>query len=570
MLLLSIFAMAQSANVTWGDEFKLRKGSTDLSVIFADASGVYVKESHMALKSYFIIGYSTREASTLIKLDKNLQEEYRNDFTKELRGKEFEQFFFLKGKLFILATDYSKKDKTLTLFAGEVNKQNGELANDWQEVTVWQKEEKNDGIDFNTTYNSDSSKMVLVSTLAGKEKNVYEVREFDEKMKMLGKPVVISNEFEPKLFQLEDVIYANNGNIAMVARIYDYQEGKKKKAKFREFQNYNIRIYDGKGTMVKEINTEISGKWLMSTKLLQVPGNDFVLAAYYSDQKKAKEINGMLVQRIDPQSGNVITTSLKEINTSMIDAVEDDNDDDGDDETRKERKAREKLEKIQNEEDGFSRYMRFRKFIFTADKGIVVLSEKYNTYTYTTVTQSGGFGPGSFASTRTTTYQVYETGDLMMNKIDAKGDITWLHVLPKNQREVIELGSSTGPASGFSMGINFFHNDFNMPFYSGFGVLANDKTISIGFNDHRKNDRVLQLGQKAKRISYFRKSDCYGLSLDPMTGKYTRSVLFSNDDVPTAMPRLGSNLGNELYIVGKEDRLLGKTKIAIAKVKLKG
>ena len=119
------------------------------------------------------------------------------------------------------------------------------------------------------------------------------------------------------------------------------------------------------------------------------------------------------------------------------------------------------------------------------------------------------------------------------------------------------------------MGTSFFESSFNWPFYAGFGALAGNNSISIIFNDHKKNDKVLQLGQKVKRISYFRKSDCFGITLDPITGKYTRNSLFSNNDVPTAMPRLGSNLGRDMYIIGKEDRLLGKTKIAVAKISLK-
>jgi hypothetical protein len=35
------------------------------------------------------------------------------------------------------------------------------------------------------------------------------------------------------------------------------------------------------------------------------------------------------------------------------------------------------------------------------------------------------------------------------------------------------------------------------------------------------------------------------------------------------MPRLASGIGKELYIIGKEDRFLGKSKVAIARVTLK-
>ncbi len=572
LLMVCSVSYAQKANVTWGDEFKLKKGSTDLDVMYTDNTGVYVKESHFAMKSYFVIGATMRESATLTKLDKDLKEIYSNNFNKELKGKEYESFFFLKNKLFLLATDYSKKEKTLTLFAAEIDKASGELAGEFTEVTSWQKDEKSEDISFKATYNADSTKMVLVSTIEGREKNNYEVRQFDDKMKAVDKPIAISNEFDPKTFVLEDVVYATNGNVAMVGREYEYQEGKKKKAKFLDFKNYVIRIYDNSGKQIKEINTTIDAKWLVSTKLMQLrlPAKELVLAAFYSNEKRGKEINGMLVQRINPQTGEIVSTSQKDINTSMISTLEDDNGDDDDDESRKERKEREKLEKIQNDEDGFSKYMRFRNFIYTPDNGLVILAEKYNSYTYTTTTYTSSPGAGGFSMGRTTstTYQVYECGDIMMSKIDAAGNIGWLNVLPKQQREVIQTGSGSGPSSGISFNFSFFRGGFNWPFYAGFGVLPSNNNINIIFNDHKKNDNVLQLGQKVKRTSYFGRSDCFAVSLNPITGKYTRASLFNNKEVPTAMPRLSSVLGKDMYLIGKEDRILGKTKIAIARLSI--
>ncbi len=564
LITLSITVNAQTANVTWGDEFKLKKGSTDLEVMHTDNTGVYVKESHFALKSYFVIGATVRESATLTKLDKDLKEAYSNNFNKELKGKEYESFFFLKNKLFLLATDYSKKEKTLTLFAAEIDKASGELSGEFTEVTSWQKDDKKEDISFKATYNADSSKMVLVSTIEGREKNNYEVRQFDDNMKALGKSVAISNEFDPKTFQLEDVVYTSAGNVVLIGREYEYQEGKKKKNKYLDFKNYSIRIYNNDGKQIKEINTTINAKWLVSTKIMQLPAKELVLAAFYSDEKRGREINGMLVQRINPQTGDIISTSQKDINTAMISTVEDDNADDDDDESKKERKEREKLEKIQNEEDGFSKYMRFRNFIYTADKGLIILAEKYNSYTYTTTTYQPGSGtmPGRWT---TTTYQVYECGDIMMSKIDAAGNIGWLNIAPKQQREVIQTSSGSGTGLSFS----FFKGGFNWPFYAGYGVLPGTNSLNIIFNDHKKNDNVLQLGQKVKKISYFRKSECFAINLNTTTGKYTRSNLFSNRDVPTAMPRLSSVLGRDMYLIGKEDRILGKTKIAVARLTIK-
>ena len=385
---------SQSLNVSWGDEFKLHKGSTDLSVVCADNSGVYLKESHQVLSGYFVVAYTTREAATLIKLNNNLAQVYSNDFNKELRGKEFTQFFPLQDKLFIIATNYSKKDKTLTLYGAEVNKETGDLAGEWQEITSWQKEEKGDDINYRLSTNTDSSKIIVVSSVQGKEKNTYEIKQYDKTLKATDKPVVITNEFDPKTYQLEDVIYTVNKKIILVGRVYEYEEGKKKKAKFLDFTNYNIRIYNEQGAMQKQINTDISGKWLVSSKVAQTKDKDLVLAAFYSNEKKGKDINGLLVQRIDPNSGGIISTSQKEINTSLITTVENDNGDDDDDaDSRKERKEKEKLENIQDENEGFSKYMRFRNIFYTPDNGLVILAEKYHHYTYVRTTQqSGNFG----------------------------------------------------------------------------------------------------------------------------------------------------------------------------------
>jgi hypothetical protein len=405
--------------------------------------------------------------------------------------------------------------------------------------------------------------MILVSTIEGAEKNKYEVRQYDEKLKVVGKPVKISNNFDANTFVLEDVVYTNSANIVLVGRVYEYQEGKKKKARYLDFSNYDIRVYNPEGKMINQINTEVPGKWLVSTKLAQIKGasNEMVLAAFYSNSKRGKDINGMLVNRLNATTGELISSNDKDLSTSMITAIENDGDDDGE-ESKEERKEREKLEKIQNEDDGFTKYMRFRNFVYTQDKGLVILAEKYNSYTYSTTTYSGN-------RMQTTTYQVYECGDIMMSKVDAAGKINWLHVLPKQQREVIRTGSSSGPAIGLSMSFSFFRGGFNWPFYAGYGILPGNNSVNLIFNDSKKNENVLQLGQKVKGVSRFGKSNCYAVTLNTLTGKYTRTTLFDNKSVPTAMPRLGSVLGNELYIVGKEDRTFGKTKIAVAKLAIR-
>jgi hypothetical protein len=119
---LSLCTYSQKQSITWGDEFKLKRGSGNINVVYTDKSGVYLQESHMAMKAYYVIGASLRESASLVKLDNRLQEVYRSDFNKELKGKEFESFFAFRDKLLIIASDYHKADRALEVYAAEVEK----------------------------------------------------------------------------------------------------------------------------------------------------------------------------------------------------------------------------------------------------------------------------------------------------------------------------------------------------------------------------------------------------------------------------------------------------------------
>lgn len=562
-------AHAQKTSIQWGEEFKLRKGSTDLQVIAADNDGAYLEESHAAMKAYFVVGATFRESASLVKVDKNLNEVYRNDFNKELRGKEFVQFFAIQDKLFLFSSNYSKRDRTLALYAAGVNKKTGELTGEWREVAIFQQEEKRDDIDFKIDYNADSTRMLIVSSMEGAEKNEYKIMELDKNLKTTAKPLIIRNGFERKKYQLEDVLYTTDRKVVLVGRIFEYEEGKKKKEKFLDFTNYNIRIYDEKGKQQAEINTGINGKWLSSTKLVQEKSKDLVLAAFYSNEKRGS-IDGLLVQRINVNDGKVLSTSDKPINSSLLsdDQGKTDNDDTDDkDDSKEERKMRAELEKMKDEGEGFSRHMQFRKIFYTPDNGLVILAEQYRHFVNTIQSYSPGFA-GSSSQWKSTTYSTYLSGDLMMCKIDASGNISWLQILPKNQREILQGGTYNTPTTAYSYYGDYFMEG-NRPFYSGFGAIQTESSIQLMFNDHSKNTAVTQAGQKAKAISRYSKSNCYLVDIDAVSGKVTRKVFFSNTDIPTAMPRLGAIVGNDMYMVGKTDRTFGKTKIAVAKVTVK-
>lgn len=452
----------------------------------------------------------------------------------------------------------------MNVYAAEIDKSTGELTETFKLMTTFLQEEKRDEIRFKLMPNADTSRIVIISTVAGKEKNTYQVQEFDKTLRATSKPATITNEFEAKTYQLEDVLYTTDRKTILVGRVFEYQEGKRKKEKFLDFANYNIRIYDEKGKQQSEINTNINGKWLITTKLVLDRDKDLVLASFYSKEKRGAT-NGLLVQRIDAATGKVISTAEREINYSMItiDNGDTDTGDDDDKSLRQEKKEKEKLAKIQDDGEGFSQFMKFRNIFYTADNGLVLLAEKYHEYMYTSSTYTPGIN-GAGQWTYTYNY-VYECGEMMMCKVDADNTISWLQVLPKAQREIFRNSNNMGNA-GFSLSFGGFFDQGGKPFYSGFGAIQTNKQILLLFNDSPKNADVLLPGQKVKTISSFGSSQCYMVTLDEVTGKFQRKLFFSNTDVPTAMPRLGSVIGQDMYIVGKTDRFMGKSKLAVAKI----
>lgn len=580
-LLLCTFAISisglaqQKSSVKWGEDIRLKKGSTDLKVIATDNSGIYLEEAHVKMKSYYVIGAAFRGSGTLVKMNSNLSEIYRRKYDKDLRGKEFEQFFPLGSDLFIFASKYNKGDRLFELFAAKIDKASGDLTVRWQRVASFQQESKRDAMEFKLTYNADSSKMVLVSSILGKEKNEYKVQEFDSKLKGT-KPVVISNEFEAKKYQLEDLIYTNNQKIILVGRTYEYEEGKKKKEKFLAFDHYNIRVYNETSRQESEINTTVNGKWLSSTRLLQEKNQDLILAAFYSNEKKSQKVNGLLVQRIDVNTGKVISTSDKAINDAMLsngDNVEDDDKEDGKAKDNKKgkdgktAKGGKENKDDKDEADGFSKYMQFRNIFYSSDNSLIILAESFNQYSYTSSSYTPGVNgaPGRWTYTN---YSVYSSGDLLMCKVAAKGEIEWLEVLPKAQDERYATGRSTSNGGAVISGASFF-SALKMPFYSGFGVIRSGSNINLVLNDNPKNAGVTQAGQKVKSATRFGKSECFIITVDELTGKISRKMLFRNTEIPTAMPRKGVVLANDLYLVGRSDRLFGKTRIAVGKISVK-
>ncbi|MBX2940006.1 MAG: hypothetical protein KF880_07995 [Ferruginibacter sp.] len=549
---------AQTPKVTWGEPIKVKKGTVDLDIIHVEKSGVYLQENHIVIRRMAFVGPPSRISGTLIKLDKNLNEIYRNAFDKELQGKNFESFVFAGNKLFLFATAVKKGSNALELFGVEIDKATGSQKSDWKSIISIKKQEGVSNILFSLRPNTDSTAIALTTGVEYNDRAEFGLTLIDSKLAIIGKTLEVEYPINPKEFVLESMLYSPEGNVLVVNKIMEYREGKKKTDKFLDFKEYDIRLYNKEGNLISQVNVDGNGtdsRHIVQSKVVLKRDGNFTMGAFYSKQKKGS-IQGVLFVTIDGKTGEVLNRGSQELSSAMLVSDKDDNDDDDDDDkvTRKEAKENKRLEKLQEEDDKISRFYKIKDILSLENGSFILLAEHYYIYTVSHSTMDA-------QGRMTTTNQTYDVhGKLMFVKVNTENVVEWIQMLPKKQ--VAQIASRNAATSGVSVFVSRIP-----PTHGSIGTMvhpANGNTF-IFFNDHPKNASITNAGQKAKTLKNVAKSDCFMLELNSSTGNFKRKMLFTNDDIPDAMPSKGSQFGNTYYMTGKRFRM-GKTLVAVAKI----
>ncbi len=546
-LFVSFLAFSQTYKLTWGEEMKLKKGTTDLDIITADNSGLYVTEQRVKLKSYFVIGATYGNAYKLIKLDKNFGEVYDKEYKKELKGLDFHSFQPLEDDLFMFATDYDKKAREFIILGSKVDKNSGDLNGDFLELGRYALESKRDDYDMKMTSIQNGKAFLMVSNISNKDRVSLAVSVLDKTLKR-KESAVINMSFNPGLYQLEDVKFTNDKKIVVMGREFEEMEYGRRKKKKLVFKQYVMTVYNNKGRKEKDIVMDASDRYIISGKLIEQTSGELLLAGFYSNSAKKEELNGFFINKLNPVEGQMTLSSFREINAGMLgNSFEDAADEDA--ESKASKKAAEKAKADDEEVDFPNSYVIKSVDISPADNSIVISSEisKYSYYSYTTQTYNNAT---KMWSTQWHYVHNFTNKDILVINADKDGNIRWINDIPKSQVEQITSSSRSG--SGISFGYDqgsFFAQAGGMPFYSSFARLIHNNNLILLFNDHNSNNVIAEYGNKVKTISNFRKrSTAYAISIDLATGKMTRKILGANNEETILMPRhayvVGDNTNN--------------------------
>lgn len=567
-LCIVLISKSQTYQIKWGNEIKLKKGSTDLDIVAADNTGLYFTESRLMVKSYFVIGASYGTAQKLIKFDKNYSEVFEKDYKKELKGLYFHSFQAMDNELYLFATDYIKKEKLFKVYGAKIDKNSGELLGDFIELGNYLLESKRDDYELKMKPIRQGKNFVMVTNVSGKDRISLGVSLLDKALK-IKESSVLNLTFNHNEFSLQDVQYSTSGKIILLGKQFEEtQVGKKKKKRF-VFKQYVMMIYDNKGRKEKDIPMQSGDKFVIGGQLVEQADGGMLLAGFYSNTAKKEDLNGFFINKVDLQNATLSLSSYKEISSGMLgNSFEDGADDD--DETKAERKQSDKAKQDEEDEEFPNSFIIKSVDINPTDNSIVITSEvsKYRSYIYR---------DGSYNSITKrwdyTDYTVHEftNQDILIINAGKDGNIKWLNAVPKSQLEQIRVrGWSRGSLWFYTDYNSFFATDGSIPYYSSYISLIHNNHLFIVLNDHSSNNVNAEYGDKVKRVYNFRKkSNVYGIAIDLASGKMVRKFIANNNGESILMPRHGYVLNNELILPSWRMRALAKTELKFARITIK-
>jgi hypothetical protein len=564
LLMLSLVVFSQNNyKLTLGDEIKLKKGTADLDIVMADKTGLYFTEERLKVQSYVLFA-TAKAAIKLYKIDNNFSEVFDKEYKRELKGLEFHSFQTLGDDLYMFATDYTKKERLFTVYGSKVDKNSGDLLGDFIELGHYELESKKDDYEMKMTPIKNGSEFLMVSNISNKDRVSIAVSVLDKNFKK-KESTIIPLSFTPGLYTLQDVKLTGNNKIVLLGREYEEMQVGKKKRKRLVFKNYAMDVYDVDGKRIHGIPMQTGDRFVINGKLVDQPGGGLMLAGFYSNTSAKSVLSGFFINKVDVDNGNLIASSYKEINSSMLGKAYADEGDE-DDETREEKKQAKKAKDDDDEDELPNEYIIRSVDINPTDNSIIITSEvsQHTQYSYTTSNYN--------SATRSYTYSTtwvhrFTNQDILVINADKDGNIRWLNDIPKSQVEEVRSSSSGGFYYSYD---NYFAGAGGMPYYSSYSSLIYNNSLVLLMNDHTSNNMNPQYGDKVKSVYNFRKkSNTYGISIDLATGKMTRKFISSNNDETILMPRHAFIVKNDLYMPSWRIRLMAKTKLQFAKLTVK-
>lgn len=284
--------------------------------------------------------------------------------------------------------------------------------------------------------------------------------------------------FATKESSIYDVELDDRGNVYFVVRYKDPEE----KRAFK-FKLYSVK---GEGYDTKSFDLSLDNDVIFDLKLAHSNQNEIIVAGFYSPDKKSG-IKGAFYAALDIKEEKLIKQNKKEIAVELLKKGE----------SKRTKKRIDKKQKKGKDLELFN--YTIDDLILRDDGGVVMIAEKYYTYTTTTTDSKG----------RIRYIVHYVHGDILLTSINPTGKIEWVDKIQKLQNATT-------------------------PYFSSYALAVSGSRMYLIYNDNFKNYEEYKREKKeGKRydMNLSKKKGVVSIYEIEAEGYKRKEILFSNKEL---------------------------------------
>lgn len=343
---------------------------------------------------------------------KTLKQLKRKDIENMPPGFDFEIVEEMGGRYYFFYKLWNKAEKRLEFYNREISFANCDFAG--KEKMMLAVNGKTSNVNFQFSYGK--TKMLL--TYRNDEDRVrndsrnyeeYGVHVFDENLSPVSGNMV-SMPYSEKKMDLIDYTVDGDGNSYILTTVFDDNSSHEKKDREGN-ANYHIELFKLKVNSTKfEITTiGLTDNFINKLWIYESPSGEMLCTGFYNNSPQLASADGIMMFKL---TKDLKITDMKtfEIPVDVLNMYV----------SEKTQKRNKKKDDMGDAE--FDNLV-FRRLVVGEDGSFLLIGEQYY---YVTRTYTDGQG-----HTRTTTTYYYN--DMLVAKIDAKGNMAWIKKLPKRQ-----------------------------------------------------------------------------------------------------------------------------------------
>lgn len=501
--LIPLLCFSQVAKIQWGPEIAAQKKIYPNRFIGKDERAIYfLKDTYnpfcpMCPRDHYIEKFDAETMSIIF------SRELKMPAIKDNRHHQYEELFFLNGKLILFSSFFDKENRVSTAYATAINP-NGELEGEPKIIDYVQLDEKGEKSDFTFVLSTDSSLILeFKNETRNKTKSPsFSYKVLDNSLNFVLQKDNIKLPFSNLSYTVHEFLLDNAANFYMLTEL----EGDKSNwFKDRPSYLYKILLLETTSNEVKEYDIQLEGKTISDMSFRVNKNQDLIAAGFFSNKGRySDEIAGTFYLSLDGKTKEVKTSGLKEFDKSFLLQFMS---------ARKAKRGDElrefKIDRIIEREDG----------------GAYLVAEQR--YVQTISSYNGRY---------VTTDYYYNFNDLIVASIHPDGKINWVKMVPKTQVTV----NDKGPYSSYSMGIS-------------------GNAINFIFNDNTRNLKIPNPSDY-KTFSGPKKSTCVLVTLDELGAMKKRPLFAERDQRIFARPKVYLQTGSKELLMysdrGRQFKLL--------------